>query len=184
MSPVVVEREAYNRSFFARARILSESGRRPTMELDNQLLYTGRLLVKTELLGRRTWVLRHVELGAATLAWFSGSESELVGSVSLEGATVIVPENPKHAFAFEVDWDGQDYLPLRALSLEEWRDWVNVSWPIVVSCSMAEMLTPHPKPAADTAGRLMALVHTPCRNSSGRRSLRVPLSRGNGDVLV
>jgi hypothetical protein len=94
----------------------------------NALLHTGRLLVKTEgPLGRRSWVLRHVLVSTACLEWYADAgHTDLIGSVQLEGALVVLPEQAKHPFMFEIDWDGQDYLPLRALSGSEMRDWVMV----------------------------------------------------------
>jgi hypothetical protein len=97
--------------------------------LDNALLHEGRLLVKTEgPLGRRSWVLRHVLVTARTLEWFADAGlGQLVGSVSLDGGAVLLPAAPRHPFLFELDWDGQDYLPLRALSALELREWISVS---------------------------------------------------------
>jgi hypothetical protein len=94
----------------------------------NALLHSGRLLVKMEgPLGRRSWVLRHVLLSGRTLEWYSDEEhTEVIGSVALEGACLMVPDNPKHPFMLELDWDGQDYLPLRALSFPELKEWIVV----------------------------------------------------------
>jgi len=97
--------------------------------MENTLLHEGRLLVKTEgPLGRRSWILRYILLGERTLEWYADAErTQLIGSVALQGSILLEPENPKHPYMIELDWDGQDYLPLRALSLLEFRSWVMVS---------------------------------------------------------
>ncbi len=112
------------------------------MELENALLHSGRLLIKTEgHLGRRSWVLRHVLLAGRTLEWYADElHTQVVGSVNLEGAFLIVPEDAKHPYMLELDWDGQDYLPMRALSAPELKDWIVVSRCFFLGvCSLAQL---------------------------------------------
>ena len=67
--------------------------RPPAPSLDNALLHRGPLYVKTMLLpGRRAWVNRHVMLLSHSLEWYADSSmATVVGSVSLLGATAILP---------------------------------------------------------------------------------------------
>lgn len=96
---------------------------------ENALLHSGKLLIKTEsALGHRSWILRHVLLANRTVEWYGdANHKELIGSVSLDGASVMLPADGRYPHMFELDWDGQDYLPLRALNAHDLRDWVLVS---------------------------------------------------------
>ena len=111
--------------------------------MSGDLLYAGDAYIKTNSASGVAWVLRYITLTPYALEWFAGPNHESVGTVQLAGAALLQAaegEAPSGGAAgslcVELDWSGQDFLPLFFDSPEDAHDAVLVRllWRVVNAC--------------------------------------------------
>jgi hypothetical protein len=85
----------------------------------SDLLYAGDAYIKTTSAGGVAWVLRHITLTPYVLDWYADPQrASHIGTVQLAGGALLLSQDEHSPAAtggslcVELDWAGQDFLPL------------------------------------------------------------------------
>jgi hypothetical protein len=115
------------------------------------LLYAGDAYIKTTGAGGVAWVLRHITLTPYVLDWYADPQrASHIGTVQLAGGALLLsqdelaPAASGGSLCVELDWSGQDFLPLFFSTADDSHDAV-----LVRAAVRARARAPwHPPPPA------------------------------------
>ena len=98
------------------------------------LLYAGDAFIKTTGAGGVAWVRRYITITPYVLDWFADPQRAAhIGTVQLAGGALLLAEGAEDApvgaagsLCVELDWSGQDFLPLFFATADDAHDAVLV----------------------------------------------------------
>jgi hypothetical protein len=100
----------------------------------SDLLYAGDAFIKTTGAGGVAWVRRYITITPYVLDWFADPQRGAhIGTVQLAGGALLLAEGAEDAptgasgsLCVELDWSGQDFLPLYFATADDAHDAVLV----------------------------------------------------------